>query len=400
MENYLTIPLERIPACVWVWRMTCLNCLVGMINVPFGAMYNAKQEIAEMTIYSFFTSTANAIFLYYMITNPGDWLVRFAVWGSILTLLPQVVMVFRAFVIFDECRFTRSGFGNFKRIGQMFCYSFAQFVADFAGMVSGTANNIIINKMLGPACNAASAVGSKLSQQTLSLGQSIIGALNPAITNAAGAGDYDRMRMLSYQSCKFSCAFVMIFAIPLAFEVDEVMLLWLKTPPAGSGALCVFLMAGFVVERITSGLSSSIEALGKIAAFKTTMGIIGFSPALFTILFVTIGFGVPSVGMAYVASRIPLGIVRLYFARRLAGVSVRYWFKSVFLPVVFLCSAVCAVAWIPRLFMSASFFRVVVTTIFSEVVLLPFAWRYVLSAEEKQFVTSRIGSKLKKLTRA
>ena len=262
-------------------------------------------------------------------------------------------------------------------------------------MVSSTANNIIINKMLGPASNAASAVGSKLSQQTLSLGQSIIGALNPAVTNAAGAGDYDRMRMLSYQSCKFSCAFVMIFAIPLAFEVDEVMLLWLKTPPAGSGTLCVFLMVGFVVDRITSGLSSSIEALGKIAAFKTTMGIIGLLPALFTILFVTMGFGVASVGISYVAARIPLGIVRLYFARSLAGVSIRYWFKSVLLPVVFLCVAVCAVALVPRLFMSASFSRVVVTTAISEVVLMPIAWCFVLSAEERQYVTSRIRAKLK-----
>ena len=65
VQHYLRIPPDRVCACLWVWRMVCLNCFFSMVNVPFAAMYKAKQEIAEMTLYSFFTVTANAIFLYY-----------------------------------------------------------------------------------------------------------------------------------------------------------------------------------------------------------------------------------------------------------------------------------------------------------------------------------------------
>ena len=74
IENFLEIPIDRVMDCVWVWRFTCASCLIAMFNVPFQAMYTAKQEIAELTIYSFATTTLNAIFVCYMASNPGYWL--------------------------------------------------------------------------------------------------------------------------------------------------------------------------------------------------------------------------------------------------------------------------------------------------------------------------------------
>lgn len=390
VKNYLTIPPDRIGACIWVWRMVCLNCFVAMINVPFSAMYTARQELAEQTIYSFFTTTANAVFMYYTITHPGDWLAGYAVWSSILTLLPQIIMCIRAFVVFDECRFTRTGFGNLNRIKQMFGYSAAQFLADFAGMISGQGTSIVINKMLGPACNAAMAIGNKVAGYSLILGQSMIGALNPAITNAAGAKQYERMRMLSYQSCKLSCIFILFFAIPLSLEIDEVMILWLKTPPAGSGALCVFALATFVAEKSSTGLSSPIEALGRIAAFKTTMGILGFAPLVFVIVFVWMGFGLVAAGMAGLCSRFPLVLCRLYFARRLAGISVRYWTMHVAVPIMVVIMGATLVGGLPRFILPQSFWRVVVTTIVSECAIFPLIWFVAFSATDRLYVKERI----------
>ena len=50
VRHFLTIPPDRISACVWVWRFTCFSCFVGMFNVPFSAMYGAKQEIASLAV--------------------------------------------------------------------------------------------------------------------------------------------------------------------------------------------------------------------------------------------------------------------------------------------------------------------------------------------------------------
>ena len=104
VENFLTIPPDRVDACVWVWRFVCATCFLGMVTLPLQAMYTAKQYIAELTIYSFVTTTLNAFFLYYMVTHPGIWLTKFAFWQCLLGLLPQTIVAIRACYIFPECR--------------------------------------------------------------------------------------------------------------------------------------------------------------------------------------------------------------------------------------------------------------------------------------------------------
>ena len=77
IRNWMTVPVERVADCVWVFRFVCFSCFVGMLNVPFRAMYGAKQYIAELTIYSFVSTTVNFAFLCYMISHPGNWLTRY-----------------------------------------------------------------------------------------------------------------------------------------------------------------------------------------------------------------------------------------------------------------------------------------------------------------------------------
>ena len=104
---FLTIPTDRIGDCLWVWRFCAVSVFLGMISVPFNAMYNAKQEIAELTLYGFVTSTLNVCFMYYALTHPGRWLVAISAWTMILGLVPQMIIVYRARTRFPECRLIR-----------------------------------------------------------------------------------------------------------------------------------------------------------------------------------------------------------------------------------------------------------------------------------------------------
>ena len=87
IKNFLTIPIDRIDACVWVWGCTCISCFIGMLNVPFRAMYIAKQYIAELTIYNFATTILNFSASYYMVSHPGVWLSRYAIWMCVLSII-------------------------------------------------------------------------------------------------------------------------------------------------------------------------------------------------------------------------------------------------------------------------------------------------------------------------
>ena len=100
----LTISPEKIDTCVWVFRSVAIVCFVAMLNVPFQAMYTAKQCIAELTVYSFAQTFCNLFFAWYMISHPGDWLVRYAWYMCLIQIVPQIVICLRAWRTFPECR--------------------------------------------------------------------------------------------------------------------------------------------------------------------------------------------------------------------------------------------------------------------------------------------------------
>lgn len=390
VRNYLVIPEARIISCESVWLMTCIMCFVGMFNVPFKAMYTAKQEIAEMTLYSVLTTTLNAAFLYYAATHDGDWLVLYAVFISLFTVIPQIVMGIRAFIKFEECRFIFVGISSFYRMKSMFSYSMAQFFADFAGMLSTQGTSIIINRILGPVANASLSIGNRVADHALSLGTAMIGAMSPAIVNAAGANDFPRMRYLSYLTCKFGTLAVLFFAIPLMLEAEEVLILWLKSPPEGASVLCSFVLASFIVNRLSSGLSLCVEALGRIAKFKITMGIAGLFPLILSFLFLRMGYGLKGVGWAGFLIMIPFTIIRLYFSCRLAGVSLRHWFFYVFAPVMLVwgigtLASLPIVLWLP-----ASFLRIIIVTVISTFAIGTTSWFFAFSSDERKYVASKI----------
>lgn len=102
--NWLTIPPDRIQSCLWVWRFTCFSSFIAMVNVPFMAMFTAKQYIAELTIYSMATTILNIIFAYFMVTHPGEWLTKYALWMCAMSVIPQIIICIRANYIFEGCK--------------------------------------------------------------------------------------------------------------------------------------------------------------------------------------------------------------------------------------------------------------------------------------------------------
>ena len=91
---------------------------------------------------------------------------------------------------------------------------------------------------------------------------------------------------------------------------------------------------------------------------------------------------------------------RVWFARRLVGMSARHWLFHIFLPL-FIVAAVSAGAGLStRFFMETSFVRVLVSGISVEMVLIVSSWIFLLDKEERNFVGSKIKGVLLKVRSA
>lgn len=390
VSHFLTIPPDRISACLWVFRFVCVSCFVGMISVPFNAMYGAKQYIAELTLYSFVTSTLNIFVLYYMLTHIGKWLVCLSAWSCLLSIAPQVIITIRAIKLFPECRLRLKYCLSKTRFKQLSNFAGWQLIGSFAVILQGQGVAVLVNKFFGPPVNAAMAIANTVNGHANSLASSLLGAFMPAITTACGAGDMDRMRKLAFGACKFGMVLLLIFIIPLAAELKEVVRLWLKNPPQYTVGLCWCLMIVLVMDTTTIGHMAAILAKGRIALYQVVLG--GFRLMIIPLawIFVANGFGVYSVGVALAIVMSIHALLRLVFAERLVDMSCRYWVRHIMGPVFAVSLVSFAAALSMRCLMSEGFGRVVITTVVSETLFLPFCWMFVLEKRERDVVLSKV----------
>ena len=390
INNFLTIPPERIKACIWVFRCTCLTCFVGMVNVPFQAMYTAKQYIAELTVYSYVTTTINAFFLHYMITHPAEWLVRYAVWTMCMAIVPQLLICIRSLYIFPECKVCRTYMWDKKRLKEVISFAGYNLLGGICALLRVQGVNILVNKAFGPKVNASMTIGNSVNAHTSALGASLMGAFLPAITVAYGEGDIEKMKTFAYRACKLGALLILIFVIPLIAELDYVLILWLKEPPQYTAFLCFCTLVMHLMDVVTQGHMVAVNASGRVKEYQLNMTIISILTLPAVILTVWLGGGVYGLGGALILARLCISLRRVYYARKFAGLSGKVWLYRIIKPLTLMSSITGSIAFIPRLIFSASLFRLIFTTLLAEMVILPIAWFIVLNHEERDYIIKKL----------
>jgi hypothetical protein len=239
--------------------------------------------------------------------------------------------------------------------------------------------------------NAALAIANNVDAHTKSLSGAMLGAFNPAITSAYGAGDLNRMKALAYRASKLSLLFVLIFILPLSLELEEVLRIWLKNPPEFVYGLCLMVFAVTIVDQATIGQMIAINTKGDIfwpTIFQSGSLLMGFPLAL---LFCCWGWGVYSVVAALLLSMISCSLWRVWFARRKVSMSAWYWIKGTVVPIMVGAVFSALVGWVPRLFMVSSITRIVVVGLICDATLALLAWTILLDEDERLFLKGRFG---------
>lgn len=370
-HGWIGVPQDRITACCWVWLFVCIDGFTAMMSAPITAMFTAKQNIAEMTFYSMIYTIGRTLFIFCMTLIQRDWLVPYALGICLIAQLPRVCLTIHALVRFEECKFR---FGVLRELWR--CQKLVSFVGwrCFTGLgdiAKGQGIAMLVTRVFGATANAAMSIGVRLGGETAVFSSALQNAFAPAITTACGAGDYEKMRCLAFRVCKYSTLLVMIVAIPMMIEVKEVLQLWLKTPPQLSEGICFCIIISCVIGRCSFGHTIAILAMGKIAVYSLWHGLSLMSSIVIAGLFVLLGCGLYSVGVAIVIATALSVVADLIIARRLLGMSICLWGKMVLYPLITVTIITTTVGMIPSIIMPQSPFRLFVTAVFCIFIFVP-----------------------------
>lgn len=328
LNSVMNIPEERMFAARIVYQLSIFSTFIFVLQSPFNAAIMAHEKMSIYAIFSIFDVLIklSVAFLIQVIT--GDKLIIYAILITIAGII--IVLLYRIYCYrqFQMCRFKRvSDRGIFKGL---FSYmGWALFgTATHVGTNQGV--TMLINYYNGVIINAAMGVSNQIVSIVSQFVSNFQVAFRPQITKNYVIRDKDKLIDLTILSSRISAYLILIFLIPICFEIKDFLRLWLGDYPKYAVEFSVLTLICIFFESICNPLVVLITSDKDIKNYQLTVSVI-YS---FTLLFSWIALSQGLLPYMVIVIRLVIDLV-LVISRlalmnnRWYGFPIRKWLERV-----------------------------------------------------------------------
>lgn len=265
--NYkLHIPEEMMVQANWVFQLSLLTCVGGILNAPFNGTIIGYEKLGFFAITGLLRNVLKLAITLMLVWFDSSRIVYYSLLLLGVTLLELIINRIYCGIKFKDCRYA---FGwNRPLFREMISFSGWNVVKMGASIGANQCYNIILNIFGGPVANAAMGIASQVAGAVFGFMNSVQSAFSPQITKTVARDERKDYSELIILSSKLS-AFMMIFiSLPIALNIDVALKLWLGEVPANSNTLSVCYMASVLLECFCTPLETAIYARGSIRRYQ------------------------------------------------------------------------------------------------------------------------------------
>ncbi len=252
--NYiLKIPEGREVAANIVYQFSVFSAVLAVMQSPYGVTIAAYER---MDIYSYFSIVEvimklAVIFLVQALS--GDKLIIY----SILLFCTGLISIsfYRIYAVkaFEVCKFEWQK----DKALLVDIFKFMTWSTLGQAMVVGTNQgaSVLVNVYHSVVANAAMGISGAITGTVSEFVNNFQTAFRPQITKSYVTKEYDYLQSLMIRASKISSFLVILFLVPIIFEVENVLTIWLgEGYPSLSPAFCRWTLIGLYFEAISAPL--------------------------------------------------------------------------------------------------------------------------------------------------
>ena len=145
-------------------------------------------------------------------------------------------------------------------------FSFASWTIVGQGAMVGAnqGTNVLVNMFHSVRANAAMGVASQVNAALTGLTSNFYIAYQPQITKAYSAKDYDYMYKLLMGASKLSFFLVFIVSMPILYNLDDILKIWLGIVPEGTSVFCFLFIISSMINALGNPFLTAVYATGNI----------------------------------------------------------------------------------------------------------------------------------------
>lgn len=390
----LSIAPNRYGAASFMYFMMLLMMVFTFVTAPLRALYIARENIVYVSLVEIldaFLKLAGTVALPYI---PYDSVMAYSVVMLMVSVFNMLAYASYALWKYEECHIPLPGEVKKGEMRKLMGFAVWNVYAVGSGVVRVQGLAVVINHFLGTLLNAAYGIALQVYNAVSFIALSIINSMNPQLMKAEGAGDRDRMLMLSTKESKYSFLVLSLVLIPLIFEIPGVLQFWLgDNVPDHAVMFCQFVLTAYIWDQTTIGLTSANQAIGQIRNYSLLISTTRLM--VLPIAWYCLKWGLPvySVMVGYLAIDVMIGFMRIPFLKATGGLNVYGYCKDVYLRCAVPTLGIVAVAWLMTHVVVSFPFRFVLTEVAAVMVGVLLIYVCALTPGERDWVTSKIRRK-------
>lgn len=394
-QYFLEVPQERLWVARILYKLVLGSLFCTMVSAPYMATLIANENILYYSIVNILDSLL-LIPIALLIQDAS--IDRLLLYGVLITLI-KVVNLLLYFIYclskYNGCISHSITLFNRSSVREMLSFSIWTTYGASVPLIRNQGIAVVLNNYMSTIANAAYGLGLQIYGQIGVVTASIMNAVGPQIIKAEGCGDRQKMIRLSEISSKICFYLVAFVAVPLFFEFDTLLSLWLKDVPENTSMFCRILLITLWMDQMTIGLATSNQAVGSIKEYTLVISSIKLLVLPLTFFAFYNGCSPVVSLLPFIVCELLSSISRIFVAYYTFGLNIITFFRNIILKEIMISSIVfCLIYMYVSIFEFPS--RFLITFLASTIVLSLFVWRWGLEQEEKAILTSFVNKIFRK----
>lgn len=328
MYTQMQIPADRMDAAFWVLQCSIMSAIVMIVSVPYNADIIAHEKMSAFAYISILEAVLKLAIVFLLLVFTQDKLVLY----SALVLCVQLFIRF-CYGRYCNKHFPESKYRHVwdKRLfKEMTGFAGWSMFGNLSAVLYGQGLNMLLNVFFGPVVNAARAVAVQVQSVMQQFVSNFQMALNPQITKTYAKGEMDEMHQLMFRSARFSFYLLFLLSLPVLFEADFILTIWLKTVPDNTVTFLRIIICTSLIYTLANPLIIANQATGKVRRYQAVCGSILL--LILPVSYVCLKLGCPaySVFIVHFCMEALTQLARIIMLRPLIGVKIKDFFKHIY----------------------------------------------------------------------
>ena len=266
IECWLNIPDSRLYAANWVYQISILITVLGIIKSPFDTIIIAYER---MEIYSYMTIIDVVIKLLIVVLLQvlgGEKLIIYS-----LLLLGTSIVTFVITYSYCIIKIPSSKIHLVRdRNSLLNVFSFMgwSLLGQIAVVGTNQGVSVLINLYYSVVLNAALGVSNTITNIVSNFVSNFQVAFNPQIIKLYHSHDYKTLATLAIRASKLSSYLIIIFLVPICLEVKELLSFWLGDYPKYSPEFTILTLFAIFVEALSAPLWMTVYSQSNIRKYQ------------------------------------------------------------------------------------------------------------------------------------